>query len=68
MVLVDFFKKLNDHDLCFTANLHHKHTETYKIFKECVPKGKQKIIDYYIEYGTVLGNKITSNINANVED
>ena len=68
MVLENFFGTLNDHDLCFTANLHHKHTETYKIFKQCVPEGKQKIIDYYIEYGTVIGNKLISNVKENKKD
>ena len=25
---------------------------------ECVPEQKQKIIEYYIQYGTLIGNKL----------
>ena len=57
-VLEAFFQILNDHDLCVTANLHYKHSYPYRILLECISEKKQKIIEYYIEYGTVIGSKI----------
>ena len=34
--------------------------KTNQILLQCVPKEKKPIISYYIEYGTVIGNKLES--------